>query len=135
MTASLAGALYQPTVQNKTNSAVQITHLPTGIVVKSQATRSRSQHYNTARRILAEKVELLQKGDESRVVKKIERAAKKKASADKKKRRKYKTLAEARDRDGVEDGENVEDDDNKDAMVHNTVTPNATRDQQDYIKV
>jgi peptide chain release factor len=71
-----------------------MTHLPTGIVVKSQATRSKSENYNIARRILAEKVELLEKGDESRVTKKAEKAAKKKASADKKKRRKYRKLSE-----------------------------------------
>ena len=64
-------------------------------MVKNQATRSKSQNYNNARRILAEKVELLQRGDESRAVKKAERAAKKKASAVKKKRRKYKELADA----------------------------------------
>jgi hypothetical protein len=51
---------------NKTNSACQLTHIPTGIVVKSQATRSRSQNHNIARRILAEKIELLEKGDQSR---------------------------------------------------------------------
>lgn len=78
-----------------------MTHLPTGIVVKSQATRSRSQNYTIARRILAEKVELLQKGDESRVVKKAERVAKKKASADKKKRRKYRKLSETVEGDPI----------------------------------
>jgi len=81
-------------VQNKTNSAVQLTHIPTGIVVKSQATRSRSQNHNIARRILAEKIELLEKGEDSRAAKKIERARKKKASSMKKSRRKYKKLEE-----------------------------------------
>lgn len=86
---------------NKTNSAAQLTHLPTGIVVKSQATRSRLQNYNIARRILAEKVELLEKGDESRVMKRQERDRKKKASKSKKSRRKYRAL-EARDGDREE---------------------------------
>src|ERR1700754_1528401 len=44
---------------NKTNSAAQLTHVPTGIVVKCQATRSKGQNYAIARRLLAEKVELL----------------------------------------------------------------------------
>ena len=79
---------------NKTNSAAQLTHIPTGIVVKSQATRSRSQNYTIARRLLAERVELLQKGDESRAVKVLQKKSKKKRSADKKKRRKYRELAE-----------------------------------------
>jgi len=81
---------------NKTNSAVQITHLPTGTVVKSQATRSRSQNHKIAKEILAEKIELLQKGDESRAAKKIEVKSKRKASATKKSKRKYKALEEAR---------------------------------------
>ena len=79
---------------NKTSSAVQLTHLPTGIVVKSQATRSRTQNETIARRILAEKVEQLEKGSESRVEKKRERESKKKRSAEKKSRRKYRKLAE-----------------------------------------
>jgi len=81
---------------NKTNSAVQLTHIPTGIVVKSQATRSRIQNHNIAREILAEKIELLQKGDESRAAKKIEVKSKRKASAMKKSKRKYKALEEAK---------------------------------------
>jgi len=81
---------------NKTNSAVQITHLPTGVVVKSQATRSRSQNHKIAREILAEKIELLQKGDESRTAKKIQLKSKRKASAAKKARRKYRKLEEGK---------------------------------------
>lgn len=101
---------------NKTNSAAQLTHLPTGIVVKCQATRSRSQNYTIARRLLAEKVELLHKGDESRAVKMAERKSKKKRSADKKKRRKYRQLAEHKDGQeneidevGDDDGEDQDD--------------------------
>ncbi|KIW71273.1 hypothetical protein PV04_03456 [Phialophora macrospora] len=97
---------------NKTNSAAQLTHIPTGIVVKCQATRSKSQNYTIARRLLAEKVELLQKGDESRVVKVLERKSKKKRSADKKKRRKYRQLAEETEsQEGIVD----ENDDYNDA--------------------
>ena len=82
--------------QNKTNSAVQLTHLPTGIVVKSQATRSRSQNHKIAKQILAEKIELLHKGDESRAAKKIEVKSKRKASATKKSNRKYRALEEGK---------------------------------------
>jgi hypothetical protein len=89
-------ALIVTFVQNKTNSAVQITHLPTGVVVKSQATRSRSQNHKIAKQILAEKIELLQKGDESRAAKKIEVKSKRKASASKKSKRKYRALEEAK---------------------------------------
>ncbi|KAK5458157.1 hypothetical protein LTS15_004236 [Exophiala xenobiotica] len=96
---------------NKTNSAAQVTHLPTGIVVKCQATRSRSENFKIAKRILAEKVEFLERGDESRAAKVEERARRKKASQGKKTRRKYKRLAGERgelgadaDADGEEDG-------------------------------
>lgn len=91
---------------NKTSSAVQLTHLPTGIVVKSQATRSRTQNENIARRILAEKVEVLEKGSESRVEKKRERVSQKKRSAEKKSRRKYRKLAE--EKAGVEEDNSEE---------------------------
>lgn len=103
---------------NKTSSAVQITHLPTGIVVKSQATRSRTRNESIARRILAEKIEFLEKGSESRVEKKRERESKKKRSAEKKSRRKYRKLAEekagkaAEASDDVDELENNEDNEN-----------------------
>ncbi|KAL2855439.1 RF-1 domain-containing protein [Aspergillus pseudoustus] len=86
---------------NKTNSAVQVIHKPTGIVVKSQATRSQSQNEKIARQLLADKVEQLLKGDESRAALKAERERKKKASRAKKSRRKYRELEEKK---GVESG-------------------------------
>jgi protein subunit release factor B len=79
---------------NKTSSAVQLKHLPTGLVVKVQGTRSREQNRKDARRLLAERLEEQEKGDESRTAIKVERKRVKKASADKKTRRKYKKLAE-----------------------------------------
>ncbi|MCJ1378752.1 hypothetical protein MMC17_001851 [Xylographa soralifera] len=87
---------------NKTSSAVQLKHLPTGIVVKSQATRSQSQNRKIARMMLAQKLEYLEKGPESRVALKGERARKKKASSGKKARRKYRALEEK-----MGDGEEV----------------------------
>ncbi|KAL2217096.1 RF-1 domain-containing protein [Thermoascus aurantiacus ATCC 26904] len=83
---------------NKTNSAVQMIHKPTGVVVKCQATRSRSQNHKIAMEILAEKVEALEKGDQSRLAIKAERARKKKASRMKKSRRKYRALEEEKRR-------------------------------------
>ncbi|EXF78489.1 RF-1 domain-containing protein [Colletotrichum fioriniae PJ7] len=79
---------------NKTSSAVQLKHIPTGIVVKSQATRSRSQNRKIAREILAEKIDNLQNGDQSRsaIVGDVKR--KKAASASKKSKRKYRQLEE-----------------------------------------
>ena len=79
---------------NKTSSAVQLKHLPTGIVVKCQSTRSREQNRQTARRLLSERLEEIEKGDQSRTAIRAERARTKKASASKKTNRKYKKLAE-----------------------------------------
>lgn len=93
-------------LQNKTSSAVQIRHTATGIVVKNQETRSREQNRKLARRILAEKLEELEKGSESRTAIKTERARSKKASRDKKARRKYRKLEEGKV--GGADGEGEE---------------------------
>ncbi|KAF2097444.1 hypothetical protein NA57DRAFT_58031 [Rhizodiscina lignyota] len=79
---------------NKTNSAVQLKHLPSGLVVKCQETRSRSQNRKIARRILGERLEEIEKGDQSRTALKRQAAAKKKASKAKKSRRKYRKLDE-----------------------------------------
>lgn len=92
--------------QNKTNSAVQLIHKPTGIVVKSQATRSRSQNEKIAKQLLSDRVEDLEKGDQSRTAIKAERAKKKKASKLKKTRRKYRDLkSEDEDDEGDEHSE------------------------------
>lgn len=83
-----------PIQQNKTSSAVQLKHLPTGIVIKCQATRSREQNRKTARDLLAARLDELYNGDESRTA--IVGTVKKKRadSAAKKSRRKYKKLEE-----------------------------------------
>ncbi|KAE8447371.1 hypothetical protein EG329_010785 [Mollisiaceae sp. DMI_Dod_QoI] len=81
---------------NKTSSAVQLKHLPTGIVLKVQATRSRTQNRKIARQMLAERVEELERGKESRVAIVGERKKKRKSSAVKKSKRKYRLLEEAK---------------------------------------
>ncbi|KKP06502.1 peptidyl-tRNA hydrolase domain-containing protein [Trichoderma harzianum] len=93
---------------NKTNSAVQLKHIPTGIVVKSQATRSRSQNRKLAREILAQRVDEFTNGDQSRsaVVGAIKK--KKSDSAAKKSRRKYRLLDE--EKAGAEEAANIEND-------------------------
>ncbi|KAI0407452.1 RF-1 domain-containing protein [Xylaria palmicola] len=79
---------------NKTNSAVQLRHRPTGLVVKCQATRSRSQNRTIARRLLADRLDDLARGGASRSAVVGEVRRKKKASAAKKSRRKYRKLGE-----------------------------------------
>ncbi|KAI1351783.1 RF-1 domain-containing protein [Xylaria sp. FL0043] len=88
---------------NKTNSAVQLKHIPTGLVVKCQETRSRSQNRTIARRLLADKLDDIARGDESRsaVVGEVKR--KKKASSAKKSRRKYRKLDEKKGATGTEE--------------------------------
>lgn len=81
---------------NKTSSAVQLKHLPTGIVIKFQGTRSREQNRKTARKMLSERLEEMEFGDQSRTAIKRANAAKKKASKSKKSRRKYRALDEAK---------------------------------------
>lgn len=92
---------------NKTNSAVQLRHLPTGIVVKCQATRSRTENRAIARQLLADRLDALHGGSESRtaVVGAVRR--KKAASAAKKKRRKYRKLEE--DKEKLEGGRGDEE--------------------------
>ncbi|KAJ5338808.1 hypothetical protein N7452_005536 [Penicillium brevicompactum] len=94
---------------NKTNSAVQIIHKPTGIVVKCQATRSQAHNCKTARSLLADRVEALEKGDKSRVALKAEAAKKKKASKMKKTKRKYRELdGKGKAKEDVEEEDEVE---------------------------
>jgi protein subunit release factor B len=82
---------------NKTSSAVQLKHVPTGVVVKCQETRSRDQNRKIARRILADRLDVMENGPQSRTALKHERKSKKKASATKKSRRKYRKLEEERE--------------------------------------
>jgi hypothetical protein len=91
---------------NKTSSAVQLKHIPTGIVVKYQDTRSRSLNRKNARKILQDRLEELELGDDARTRVKGREKSKKKASSDKKKRRKYRAL------EGKEVGEGEDEEDN-----------------------
>ncbi|KAI1458365.1 RF-1 domain-containing protein [Annulohypoxylon moriforme] len=106
---------------NKTNSAVQLKHIPTGIVIKSQATRSRSQNRNIARQLLADKLDQLSRGDQSRSSVVGEFKRKKKASSAKKSRRKYRKLEEDKARAAGEEileGEEEVDEDNDEFEEH-----------------
>lgn len=84
------------------------------MVLKVQATRSRTQNRKIARQMLAERIELLEKGKESRIAIVGETKRKKKSSAVKKSKRKYRLLAEEKaaksEEDNVEEHEFEEDD-------------------------
>lgn len=83
---------------NKTNSKVQLTHIPTGIVVTSQATRSREQNRDKAREILAMKIEEMEKGVMCRKQIVIARKQMLKKRAKKKTKSKYKKLEEEKNK-------------------------------------
>lgn len=68
------------------------------MVLKVQATRSRTQNRKIARQMLAERVEELEKGKESRVAVVGEAKRLKKARAMKKSKKKYRLLDEAKAR-------------------------------------
>lgn len=51
---------------NKTASAVRLTHLPTGLWVKIQSSRSREENRWLARRALAEKILEIRDGEKSK---------------------------------------------------------------------
>lgn len=70
---------------NKTANCVVLKHIPSGIVIKCQKTRSREQNRFFARRSLCEKIDEIVNGTQSVQAKKIERLKKQK------KRRKKKT--------------------------------------------
>lgn len=91
---------------------MQLIHKPTGIVVKSQATRSRSQNQKIAHEILAAKVEELEKGGGSREAIKTALKRKRKASSMKKKRRKYRALDDTKEtqQGGDDDEGSVQED-------------------------
>jgi hypothetical protein len=109
---------------NKTSSAVQLKHIPTGIVVKYQDTRSRTINRKMARKILQEKIEELELGDDARTKVKQRAKSKKKQSADKKKRRKYRKLAGEEGEEGEEGemGEGRDEIEGQDAKGENIET-------------
>lgn len=86
---------------------MQLIHKPTGIVVKYQDTRSRELNRKRARRILQDRLEELEQGDDARTRVKAREKSKKKASSGKKSRRKYRALEEGKEGEG--EGEGVEE--------------------------
>lgn len=77
---------------NKCNSKVQLKHIPTGIVVTCQATRSREQNRKKAREILAMKVQHLLDPQNSRQTKLEERKIQSAQNKKKKSKKKYSVL-------------------------------------------
>lgn len=118
-------------MQNKTSCAVQLKHIPSGIVIKSQETRSRSQNRKIARKLLAAKLEVIEKGSESRTAVLGEIKRKKKASKDKKAKRKYKKLEGEQDGRAADDGTDDMDDEGIEKGSYETPEEGQTSDVVD----
>lgn len=97
-------------VQNKTSSTVQLRHLPTGLVIKCQTTRSRIQNRKIARRLLADKLDLIENGSESRIALREEKLRRKKSSKRNKALKKFRKLF-GQDDEGEEEVEEVDTED------------------------
>jgi protein subunit release factor B len=77
---------------NKTSTCVYLKHIPTGIEVKCQEERSQAMNRYRARVILANKIDQLVKGKESKEIQRIEKIRRQKRKRSK--RAKEKMLAE-----------------------------------------
>ncbi len=73
---------------NKTSSCVYLKHIPTGIEVKSQETRSQASNRFFARRVLADKIEDLRLGRDSSEARKRDKIRKQKQKRSKRSRSK-----------------------------------------------
>lgn len=96
---------------NKTSNCVQLRHIPTGMIIKCQETRSREENRRIARRILIRKLDVMENGEESLPEIKKWREIRKKKSREKKSRRKYRRLEEEK---RIAEEDNSEDQEEKD---------------------
>lgn len=111
---------------NKTSSAVQLKHLPTGIVVKCQATRSRAQNRKSARKLLAERLEQVEMGDQSRTALRAEVERRKRKRREKKARKKYGKKGDVGTEVDGEEGQNGEEVDIKKRDADEPATRDST---------
>src|SRR3954466_15325234 len=79
---------------NKTSSAVYLKHLPSGIEVKAQESRSQAMNRFLARRILADRLERIRLGKQSAEEQRIEKIRRQKRKRSK--RSKARLLADKR---------------------------------------
>lgn len=86
---------------NKTSSAVYLKHLPTGIEVKAQESRSQAMNRFLARRILTERIERIRLGKASAEEQRIEKIRRQKRKRSK--RSKERLLADKRHQSAKKD--------------------------------
>lgn len=84
---------------NKTESAIRLTHLPSGIVVKCQDERSQHRNKGIALKRLRQKLEALNRKPKRRVPTKATKASKEKRIQNKKKQSEKKALRKKPDQD------------------------------------
>lgn len=95
---------------NKTSNCVQLKHIPSGMVIKCQETRSREENRRIARRLLVRKLDVVQNGEESMDGIKKWKEIRKKKNREKKSRRKYRRLDEEKLANSEEGQGDVEED-------------------------
>jgi len=94
---------------NKTSSCVVLTHVPTGIVVKCQKTRSLQQNRKEARRLLVLRLDTMVNGELSKTARKADKVRRRKSKAKQRQRGKYQ-----QGQVGVLEGGDSDDDDDDD---------------------
>jgi len=75
---------------NKSSNCVQITHLPTGTQVFCQRFRDLTSNRKAARTMLVEKLDLLERGRDSKMGRRFDRLRKRKANAQRRANKKYR---------------------------------------------
>lgn len=81
---------------NRTKNAIQITHLPTGIVVKCHDTRSTKSNLSGAKKMLIAKLDDLYNGDQSKRAIRLAKAKRRNAKQKQRTRAKYGPAADAK---------------------------------------
>ena len=75
---------------NKTSSKVQLRHIPSGIFVQTQDQRDLPSNRKIARRLLKEKLDMAQNGDDSKIGRRVARIRRRKSKAAQRAKAKYR---------------------------------------------
>ena len=87
---------------NKTNNAVQMKHLPTGIVVKCHETRSQSKNKEIAKEMLINRLDLLINGEDAVANQEKKLLQKKTLEKQRRQKKKAELRAAFKEREGIE---------------------------------